>query len=218
MQVAQTSKEKQIKFLQIAGIVLVAGIAFWQLARTGFDWRSSLENSNPWLFFCGMASLPVFGFPISVCYIYAGMAFPPATAIACCLGALATNMSVSFGLAKTVFKKPVESFLKRRKWKIPELGEKNQFRFAFLVRTIPGPPFFAQNLVLGLSGIPFWTYLLISMATQGSIAIVVILCTRYLSNDPKSMAGIIAGTLVAVLILLKIAQALRKRYLKNKGN
>lgn len=209
---SQTQK-KRGKLLQIAIIAVVFGLATWQLVRAGFDWRLALENSNPWLFFVAMASLPVFGFPISVCYIFAGLAFPPPIAIACCLGALAINMSASYVLANTVFKGPIEAFIAARKWKVPEIPEKNKIKFALLIRVIPGPPYFVQNLVISLSGLPFPTYLWTGLLTQGGIGILMILCTRYLSHETFSTGGIIAMTVIGVIILLKIAQILRKRYL-----
>lgn len=195
-----------LKAIQCAAIAIVFTIGLWQLARVGFDWRAVLDTSNVWVFFTAMASLPVFGFPISACYLYAGLAFEPLDAALVCIGALLVNMSVSYALTHSVFKKPLMRFMVKRGWSLPRLTGEHQFRFTFLVRTIPGPPFFFQNLALGLAGIPFWTYLWISLLAQGSIAIGVILCSRYLSQDPFSKGGI---TVIVILVALLIAKSFR---------
>ena len=203
-------KDFWLKMIQLSAITVVFGIGFWQFARAGFDWRAVLDMTSLWVFFLAMASLPVFGFPISVCYIYAGLAFQPLEASITCLAALCVNMSVSYALTHSMFKKPVSQFLERRGWSIPTLTDENQFRFIFLVRTIPGPPFFFQNLTLSLAGIPFWTYLWISLLTQGGIAIGVILCSRNLSQDPFGKASITIVVVLGVLLIVKSVRFIAK--------
>lgn len=199
----QTPNNATMKWLQLSVVAIVFAIGFWQFAKADFDWRAVLEGANPWVFFFAMASLPVFGFPISACYIYAGIAFEPSVGIPACLGALIINMSVSYLLTQSVFKGPVERLVAKFGWKIPKVKGYNQFRLTFAIRTVPGPPFFFQNVTLGLAGIPFWTYLWISLLAQGSIAIGVILCSSALSKDPSSVGGIVALVIIGVLIVAK---------------
>jgi uncharacterized membrane protein YdjX (TVP38/TMEM64 family) len=217
--VKATRQDYWLKVVQGLAILVVFGVGYWQLARVGFDWRAVLEDANLWVFFLAMASLPVFGFPISACYIYAGLAFEPVEASLTCLGALLVNMSVSYVLTQTVLKTPILGFIERRGWSLPKLTEENEFRFIFLVRTIPGPPFFFQNLALGLAGVSFWTYLWVSMLGQGSIAVGVIFCTRYLSQDPLSTGGISGIAILIVLIIAKSIRAIkRKRLISNEAS
>lgn len=208
---SEQENDNWLKGAQFSAIAVVFAIGFWQFARVGFDWRIVLESTNLWIFFLAMASLPVFGFPISACYIYAGLAFHPVEASLVCLAALSVNMSASYALTHSVFKKPVMRFLDKRGWAIPKLTDENQFRFTFLVRTIPGPPFFFQNLTLSLAGIPFWTYMWISLLTQGGIAIGVIYCSRYLSQDPFSKGGITVMVLLVALFAAKGVRSFVKR-------
>ena len=200
-----------LRIIQSAAILIVFIIGVWQFARVGFDWRAVLDTSSLWVFFLAMSSLPVFGFPISPCYIYAGLAFEPLEASIVCIGALLVNMSVSYALTHSVLKKPIVRFLDNRRWSLPRLTDENEFRFTFLVRTIPGPPFFFQNLALGLAGIPFWIYLWISLLAQGGIAIGVILCSRYLLQDPFSKGGITVIVILVALLIAKTIQALKKK-------
>lgn len=192
--------------MQIATVSLVFALGFWQFAQAGFDWRAVLDSTNLWAFFFAMATLPVFGFPISACYIYAGLAFPPLEAALVCWAALAVNMSVSYALTNNVFKGPLTRILEKRGWGIPKMTGENQFRLTFLMRTMPGPPFFFQNLILTLAGIPFWSYLWISLLAQGGIALGVILCSRYLSEDPWGQGGL---TVIVILTALLIAKSVR---------
>ncbi len=208
---SEQQKDSWLKGAQFTAIAVIFAIGFWQFARAGFDWHAVLESANLWVFFLAMASLPVFGFPISACYIYAGLAFHPMEASLVCLAALSVNMTVSYALTHSVLKKPIIKFLDKRGWSIPEMNDENQFRFTFLIRTIPGPPFFFQNLTLSLAGIPFWTYLWISLLTQGSIAIAVILSSRYLSKDPFGKGGIILIGLLLALFAAKAVRSMIKR-------
>ena len=203
--------DRGLKLIQIVVIALVLVLGVWQLARVGFDWKAVLATSDPWLFFVAMASLPVFGFPISACYIYAGLVFPPEIGILLCLGGLMVNMSLSYLLTQSFLKKPILRFLGKRRWRIPELSDENQFRFIFIVRTVPGLPFFFQNLALGLAGIPFWTYLWISLLTQGLIATGVILSSHYLSQDPWGAGGLTVILILTALFIGKSIQVIRKR-------
>lgn len=204
-----------LKVIQAVVVVAVFAVGFWQFARVGFDWRAVLSAASPATFFLAMATLPVFGFPISACYIYAGLAFEPLEASLLCLGALAVNMSVSYLMTCSVLKKPIEGFLAKRSWSIPVMTDEGQFRFTFLIRTIPGPPFFFQNLALGLAGIPFWSYLWISLLTQGGIAVAVILCSRYLSEDPLGKVGLSIIVVLVALLIAKTVRAMRKRREQN---
>ncbi len=205
--------ESRWKWIQLAVVGVVFAAGFWQFARVGFDWRAILDSTTIWGFLIAMATLPVFGFPISACYIYAGLAFPPLQAVGVCVAALAVNMSVSYALTHSVLKAPIVRILERMNWPIPAMNDYNQFRFTFLVRTVPGPPFFVQNLALGLAGIPFVTYMWISLLAQGGIAIGVILCSRYLSEDPWSKGGL---TVIAILVALLIAKSIRFVRARNK--
>lgn len=198
---------KFLRSLRVVTIIIILAFGAWHFAEVGFDWRAAIHTTSPWAFFCAMAILPVLGFPISVCYIYAGVAFSPWIAVLVCWAALFVNMSVSYWLTRSILKTPIERFLKERNWSIPELSEAGHFRFTFLMRTIPGPPFFVQNLTLGLSGVPYGIYLWASMLGQGSIALGMILCSRYVSQNPFGKVGI---TVICVLIALVLAKTIKE--------
>ena len=204
-------KDHWLGTAQFLAIGLVLGIGIWQFAQAGFDWRAVLSTTSPWTFFFAMASLPVFGFPISACYIYAGVAFSPLVASVTCVSALAVNMSASYGLTHSVFKGPILRFMAKRGWNIPALNDMNQSCFAFLMRTVPGPPFFFQNLALSLAGIPFGTYLWVSLLTQGGIALAVIFCTRHLSEDPWGTGGITVMAILGALLIARTILAVKAR-------
>lgn len=201
---------------QLAVGAIVLALCYWQLARVDFAWREALAGTSPWFFFLAMATLPVFGFPISACYIYAGLAFDPWTAGAACLGALAVNMSASYLLMRSFLRGPLMKLMARRGWKVPVLRGDNVFRFTFLIRTIPGPPFFFQNLALSLAGIPFLTYLWVSLLAQGTIAIGVIYCSHALSRNPSSVGGLIAVGLVVVVVIARVSLWLSRRWRRKR--
>lgn len=208
---AASAKSGRIDAWKAAQIAIVSGmaaLAVWQLARVGFDWRMALEGASPWTFFLAMATLPVFGFPISACYLYAGLAFEPVPAIAACLGGLCVNLSASYALTRGVFRRPIERLIARRGWKLPALREENQFRWVFALRTIPGPPFFFQNLAISLVGVPFGLYLWVSLLGQGAIAVGMVLGARAVSTDPGGLATWSLVCIAAALVTAKLVRQL----------
>lgn len=209
-------RNKGVTLLAAALGLGIIAVGLWLLWRAGYDWRAVLEGTSPWVFFLAMATLPVCGFPISVCYVYAGMAFDPMTAVIACWAALAINMTLSYWLSRTILHGWVERVFAKRGWKIPELKGETVFRVTFLVRTVPGPPFFFQNLGLAVAGVPFGTYLWVSLLAQGSIAAGVIYCVGTLSRDPGSVGGIVAGVVVGVLLVFKGVKWILKQRRKAK--
>jgi uncharacterized membrane protein YdjX (TVP38/TMEM64 family) len=154
-------------------VLILVGVGLLFFLTDGFDLETLFGATSPapfWLFFAAMAVLPVFGFPIAVFYLYAGAAYGPNPGIPLCLGALAVNMSASFLIATRLLREPITRWLADRGRAVPRLSPLNRFRFVFLMRTFPGPPFPVQNYLLALAGVPFPLYFLLSLLLQGIIA------------------------------------------------
>jgi len=159
--------------LRLSLFTLLLGSGLYALYRLDFDVAALFERSQEvkgWMFVLAMSLLPVAGFPISAFYLFAGFAYGFWEAWAYCLISLAVNMSMSYFVARHLLHGPLTLLLKSRGYNMPNLSEVNQFRFVFLLRTVPGPPYPFQNYLLSLMGIPFGLYLGLSLLTQGTIA------------------------------------------------
>jgi uncharacterized membrane protein YdjX (TVP38/TMEM64 family) len=77
----------------------------------------------------------------------------------------------------------------------------------------PGTPFFIQNYLLGLAGVPFGKYVIVSCIVTWIYTAAFVLFGDALLQGKGKMAFIAGGLFVAAVVL---TQWLRKRYAKKK--
>ena len=191
--------------MRLAAFLMMLGVGLGYLLHAGFDLKSlmqDIENTDPLYFLAAMCLLPLAGFPISAFYLFAGSAFEWWQAVILCSTALAVNMTLASFLAGSLLKAPVTHFLAKYQRQLPTLTEKNQFRITFLVRSIPGEPFFMQNYMLPLLGIRFSSYLAISWSVQTVFAAGMAALPHLVRHSGWVPAGMVAG-LVLLLLLFK---------------
>jgi len=125
-------------------------------------------SANPIALFFAIAVLPGFGFPASPLLILAGVVWGSTwQTCAIALAAVALNMSWTHLLAAGPARSVVTRLLGDRWQKWKNIHPDNLRRFTVLLRITPGIPFFLQNYLLGLLGVPFLTYILISIPLNG---------------------------------------------------
>jgi uncharacterized membrane protein YdjX (TVP38/TMEM64 family) len=135
-------------------------LAYWDLL---WDF---LKTTHPGIFFVAMAFLPIAPVPMSPFYLlgptlYGQGPFMFGTAIA-----LVVNMMVAYWVASGALRPLVEKLFDRLGYRVPELKADEANKLTVVVRVTPGIPYFIQNLSLGLAGIPFRNYMLISWPIQ----------------------------------------------------
>ncbi|KAF0095951.1 MAG: hypothetical protein E1N59_727 [Puniceicoccaceae bacterium 5H] len=151
------------------------------------------------LWFLLLASLlPIVGFPISLVYLAAGATFPWWFGWLLCSLSLAINLALSWLLGRLVLRRPIRALLAHFQYQLPDISATNRFRLAFLLRTVPGIPFWAQNFLLALTELPFFHYWLISWATQSVLAAG--MC--WLGHFGRQATGPV--TIVVVILLLML--------------
>ena len=185
--------------LIVAGFLLLAAVDF-EPSRL----IDSIRGTSPLHFLLLMVALPLIGFPISAFYLYAGSAFPWWQATLLCSLSLALNMAIAYPLAKFLLTAPVSRFMARYRRTLPALTERNQFRVTFLVRSIPGIPYFMQNYMLPLLGVRFPPYLLISWSIQSIFAAGMAALPALVDRTGWVPAGIIAALLVLLMPFRRI--------------
>jgi uncharacterized membrane protein YdjX (TVP38/TMEM64 family) len=185
---------------------LLMGAGLYLLYRVDFDvsklFASRLEVSG-WMFVLAMSVLPVMGFPIAAFYLFAGATFGFMEAWLYCLVSLAINMTLSFLVAKYCLHELLTKLLEKGGYALPSLSEINEFRFTFILRTVPGAPFPVQNYLLSLVGIRFPVYISISLLAQGVIAAGMIACGGVLP-DTITIGHVMVGlALLSLLVAMK---------------
>jgi uncharacterized membrane protein YdjX (TVP38/TMEM64 family) len=158
-----------------------------------------LCQAHPVLLFFAIAILPGMGFPASPLLIAAGIAWGGGTR-ACCLAisAIALNMTWTYYLATGIGKPLLLRLFGKRlqKWDAPQ--GKNLYLITAALRLTPGIPFFLQNYALGIMGIPFRPYILISLPLN---AIYVI---GFVVSGGAILSGSIAHALAGLGLILLI--------------
>ena len=99
--------------------------------------------------------------------------------------------------------------LEARGVKIPRLPPYEQYEFVFLMRMIPGNPLAVQNYALGLAGIPFVKYVVVSLPIQ------YVQIFGYVYLGEGFFTGGFSNMAIAVsffVILAIVARMLDKRY------
>ena len=107
----------------------------------------------------------LFIIPASMIYIYVGMAFPTASAIAINLAGIALEITVTYLLGWFLGGEYVEKRLTGSKAgdKVLALGDGKKLSALFLVRLLPVFPIDFVSLFLGATKLPYWKYALISL-------------------------------------------------------
>jgi uncharacterized membrane protein YdjX (TVP38/TMEM64 family) len=113
------------------------------------------EGINGGLVFVLITVLPLAGFPVSVAHAVAGVRFEFGPGLALVAVSIVLQLLASYALVKAMPK-----FFARRldplRRRLPKGAHAAVTQFAML---LPGVPFFAQNYVLPLVGVPLGTYL-----------------------------------------------------------
>ena len=125
-----------------------------------------IEHLPLWAYPIACFLLPIFVLPVSPVYFAAGTSVENmfAVVLLCYLGVV-LNMLFCYFLSKK-FSDYARGVLERRGLKAPKVGEDSEGDFIFIVRMIPGNPLSVQNYLLGLAGVGFKKYVVISMIVQ----------------------------------------------------
>lgn len=200
---------------------VVAGQLFgWErlageVRRTAAAGFTALAAAGPAAYFGAMALLPLAGCPVSPFALAAGPLFGERLGtpllLLCGVAAITTNVALAYGLARRWLRPPLARLVARLGYRLPEAAPSDATSLIVLVRVTPGPPFFVQNYLLGLAGVPFGRYLAISAAVQGGFGIAFMLFGEAVSQGRGRAALLAAGLLAALLAGLHLARRHLKR-------
>ena len=206
--------------LAAAGVVLLVAAG---LVARGLDLRALLaqgldliRGAGPVAFFTAMAVLPAAGAPLSAFSLTAGSAFGPQLGmvwvIALSLLAITANMALAYFLARRALRPLLEKLLTRLGYRLPQAGQEDATDLIILLR-VTGLPFPVQNYLLGLAGLSFGKYLLVSALIVWPTNAAFIFFGDALLHGKGKVALIAFGLILA---LMAATQLLRKHYGKKR--
>lgn len=193
------------------GLVIAVGLAAvlppeaWargkELAGEATEWVRGLGAG--W-FFAAFAVLPAVGFPVSPFAFGAGSLFGPVLGLPAVLGlagvCMAISMTISYGLSRFILRPWVERLLGFLGYVTPVAPAGKQAMFVLLVRLAPGLPYVCQSFVLGLAGVPFRTYLLVSwVAATAGVSLMIVFGDALMKGKGKVALFALAGVVLVVV-------------------
>ena len=134
-------------------------VNYWNLIRT------ELVTNGLWLFLC-ICILPGFVLPVAPLLTLAGLWGEEHGAwIACfwCSLSLSVNMSWTYWIARGPARAIILKVLTRSRFQLPNSPQKDLLEWSIILRLTPGVPFIFTNYGLGLIGMNFSSYLLVSL-------------------------------------------------------
>jgi len=200
--------------LRVCLFALFMSAGIYLFYRMDFDVTKVFESRHHvsgWMFVLAMSLLPVVGFPIAAFYLFAGVAFGFWEGWFYCLVSLAINMSLSYVVARYFLHEALTKLLKKWGYTLPNLSEINEFRFTFILRTVPGAPFPVQNYLLSLLGVRFPIYISVSLLAQGVIAAGMVACGGVLPKSITVGHVLVGMALLSVMIGVKALLWWRKK-------
>lgn len=226
----ETSPDSNKRNLRNLILFLIPGIAsaatvytLWALHPDLEYWKQLLIlgreylEANPWALILSIVILPGIGVPISPLLILFGLVMVPnyGILVACLIGIAAQSCCTVWTYFLSAG--PLRDFLRHyvlRNRALPEMTQRNALRLGFIIRITPGFPYALQNIVLGVLGIPFPTYLMVSLpiASLYTVAFIVTSGSIFEGNTGIALTG---AMLLIVLIL--ITRMLRSRNQTNAG-
>lgn len=152
----------------------------------------------PWQLGLALAVLPLVGVPAIPLLVLTGVRAGPFQGLVIAWIGLATNMLLAHRLSRGWLRPILASFLQRRGYRLPQVDAGDATRLVVLTRVVPGLPLVAQNYLLGLAGVGFWRYWLLSVPLQGLYASGFVLLGKSLVETSAWKFVTAAGLLVAV--------------------
>lgn len=212
-------EQKKRRRLQLAaGLVAAATVAAvaavaWGAPASASRWLEVVRASGAPLFFLAMAVLPLLGFPLAPFIFSAGPLFGPTlglpAVIGCAVAAVAFNVSAAYWIAVRALRPWLERVIRWLGYPVPELRRADSWEFTFLLRVVPGVPFFVQSYLLGLARVRLAVYLAFSiLIPTGYICAAVLAGDAVVQGDRRQLlAGGIAFAVVGFGL-----HVLRKRH------
>ena len=196
-----------------AFLALIVFVVFLQTPLGQSIWgsfRDEVRTWPPWAFALFVGIAPLFGFPLSPCHVVAGgvYGFGLGSLVMICGSSL--NIVLSHLIASRLLRAPMTAFVTSRGWTVPTLGEVGQFRAIFVLRTIPGPPFWMQNYLIPLAGVPFWLNVAVSCPIAAIFAAGTVSAAALALSMPELVPWILIG-LALVFAAIRLILWLRQR-------
>jgi len=192
----------------LACLLAGAGVVIWRLEP--MRWIDFVLNrdTQPLLFLTLWAILPIFGFPMTIFLVLAGVKFGIVWGILLTLAVMPVHMIASYLVARSFLYRPLLGFLERRGYSLPHLANRRVITGMFVFVSLPGPSYALKNYLLALLDIPFMTYLGMNWSIQSLLHVPIIGLSGAAIQENWGVFSLFA---LAVAILLVVRWYFKRR-------
>jgi uncharacterized membrane protein YdjX (TVP38/TMEM64 family) len=203
-----------IQLFAAAGFVLLAAFYFLptpsltELLQTIGDW-----GLVP--FYLAFVVLALLGIPSTPFFLLGGAAFPVAHNLIAIVIALMIHFTLAWLIAAKWMRGPIKRFLLRRGMKLPEVRPDNQWRITLLVKFAPGVPLFIKSYLLGVTGVAFAPFMIVSTLSTFVFATAFVTMGR---SAIEGKFGLLLGGLAFLIFSMALFRVIREHLRSKKAD
>lgn len=215
-------KQRRTLWLFVFAFLLGAGALGLVILKTDLEWvmiTDALHRLNPVAVLPIMAILPIFGFPISVVYLFAGLRFGPVWGGAVVAGVTAVHLLGTYFIGRGYLRGPVQRFIEKRHAHLPQVPQDEQGAVAVIGALVPGLPYFVRNYLMVLAGLRLRTFFWVCLPIYVARSYVTILLGD-MGSDPSrnKLIILVVVDVVKVAVCALVIWRLRVHHLKYHGH
>jgi uncharacterized membrane protein YdjX (TVP38/TMEM64 family) len=208
-----TERLKKHRGKIVTALLILVAVVWYLIAHRGELNRETLMEYGKSIhgpgFIAAFMVLPVFGFPISIFLILAGVRFGLAGGMAVSAVAILFHHFAAYRIAHGFFRDRLRARLDRAGYGIPPIDPKHRVWFTALFAALHGPPYVAKLYLLAITDIPLAIYLWIGAPVYIAFCIVPVGAGSAVVNFNPTWIYILTG--ISALLLL-IGYWLRHRF------
>lgn len=184
-------------------------IEFLIMARSKAE---ELGRLNPIYLILAISILPTIGIPVSFLYIIGGFAYGFTLGVVYSVIGVTINTSICYWLSNSYLKEWIIKLLHKKGHKLIQIPPKDYSITILAIRLMPGVPLAAQSYLLGLAGVPFIRYALITLPVEIFWAIFFILPTKTLVKSTTQSFILVGIGVVVLFLIIKVVRDILKRH------
>lgn len=197
----------------MAGLAVAAMAVIWFLGR---GWLADLHDRaadfNGAAVVAALTVLPLVGVPVSVMHAITGAKFGWAVGLPLVLASILVQMVASYALVRIAPDFFARRFARLRQ-RLPATTHRSLTLFTIL---LPGAPYFAQNYLLAVVGVPFRVFLGYCFPIHAGRSLIGILFGEWSGHLTPARGAVFAAYAVGVTVACGLAFRRLRAQLKNQ--
>ncbi len=166
-----------------------------------------LKTCNPVYFYVAFAIAPIFPIPVTPFLLVAPALHGLSVAMLGVGIAYCVNLILTYKLYNGIARPLARRILHAIGYNTPTVSKANEGRIVTLIRVTPVFPFCIQNLILGLSGVSFLKYLLISWLIIFIDSCAILVLGESITKGSGNYAFFGISLLIAITVMVKILRS-----------